>query len=557
MGQLSVTFPDLVCIRRCSYTVSHGFRPGVAVVECVPQTITTVRGSLVFSDGVTSVTLTNALCTETGRRNRGDATIQVLQIQDRRWRWQFPIAIGQYNVRKPDGTVDSATAKTARQLATMLFAEMDAGSVDVSALPNDDYPFVDWQGEKAWVACQRLLARYGCDVAPNFATDAFDVVSLGSGSSLPSGGTEMTVSLGASFDPWPDNIRLACGRTVWETKFKLQAVGVDTDGSIQPIDDLTYAPEETWEEHGGVFVGGNSNWSDLIPEASELEYGLANQTVYRWYQIAEVVDGVPEDGGEEAAGNWYLPGDWWIPSIQHALPLRQKRLVTYTTTGEQYEAPPLVEGTYLQNQEPLPLENTNDFTQVDRRFRIDGARGLVMFSVPIVRFNEDGDKLLPAELYLTTSHYAQGETKNFLFYYREQIIASNGVPTESRLREEHRATIKGVYTDDTLTSVVNNATSLNAILDLELAAWAAGYTVQSATVVKYANVLAIALTGKIRAVQWVVDCGDPGDGGAYTVGAENTEALLGLTPRWARYRAAKSEPDDSSSARRRKGLRKK
>jgi hypothetical protein len=538
---LSVSFPGLVGTRRGTYTGVHGMQPGVAVVETVPQTISTTVGSLVLSDASTSLTLTGALLSETGVRANGERTIQVNYLKDRRWRWQKPICVGEWNVPLPDGTVDSATQKSARELVSELFDSMGE-TVDCTALPADDYPHVEWRGRKSWVECQELMARYGCDVAPNFFTDTFVVVRLNAGASLPTGGTEMSVSVGTSFDPWPDIIGIICGRSIWETKFVLQAVAPDTDGQIKAIDDLSYAPAEGWAAHGGVNTTGEGDLTNLIPTAGAQAYGLANRYIYRMYQIASIV------GGELADGT--IPA-----SVEHCLPLERERLLTYNTANEQYRAPALVEGTFLIQAAPDALENSAEFTQVDTPFTINREKGYILFAVPVVKVSESNDQILPATLYLTTAHYVQDETKNFLRYYQTLTIASNGVPSEGRLREEYRAMIRGVYTGETLDDTITNETALTGTIDIELAAWANSYVVQSATAITYANLQAIGLSGKIRAVTWTVDCGDPGDGYCITQGTENSECIIGIIPRWARYRNAMSEPYYASSGYRRRRMR--
>lgn len=531
-----VTYPGLGGIRRCTYTCPNGFQPGVAVTVCRPQDITNTLGNLVLGDSQGGgLTLTNCLLDENSIRRSGRGTLMVVQIKDRRWRWQFGGSLGQINVSLPDKTIDPATALSARDIVSLLFSSdegMGEPGVDVSVLPADDYPPIDWQGEKAWVACQRILRRYGCDVAFDLATDSFKIVKDGVGNDLPSTKVQ-SYGISSSFSPWPDNIAIWSGPTIAETMFELQYVAPDLDGTVLPIDELSYIPSGGWEPN-------LTDPYDLIPDAGKKAYGLANRCVGRWFQIKNVVGGGLE-----------LPGGIPMDSIQQALPLRNTRLATYTSGGEQYEAPARLEGVFATAADaPAVLTNTAAWTEYDGRFRINRELGIVMTTDPIWKLDGSGG-YAQADLFLTTSHFIQNTTKNWLRYFRFQNIANNGVPTEQRVREQYQITVQGVYDEGSLVDTIDNEAAIADLMDLELAEWAAGYSVQTGQVATYGGIRPISPDGKIRAVQFDVDL----HSGAHTYASANSEYLLGLKPRRTRDRDGEATIRDFFSPDRRKRQR--
>lgn len=520
-----VTFTGLSGTQRCIYTASHGFRPGVAVVTCRPQAITTMLGTLVLSDGTTSLTLTNALMDQTTARRTMGGTRMKVQIYDRRWRWGFGCALGTWNVRDEYGDIDAATQKSVRELVERLFDEgMGEPSVDVTALPADEYPPVEWKGEKAWVACQRLLALYNCDVVFDPGSDTVYVVQLGSGAGLPTG-KEQSVALSADFNPWPDKISIYSGRMVIESLFELAAVGLDEDTLITAADDLSYAPSGGW-------AGKVANPLNLIPKTTnKLHYGLANRTVGRWFQVSDVS----------------LPTDITATTVQHCLPLRRNRIASYTDSGEVYNSPPLLMGLFAQlTGTPRSLVNTAAWTEYEGEFRVDRMRGIVMTKDPVWKLSGTG--LDFPDLYLLTSHYIQTDEKQFARYFLEATLASNGTPTEQSVRDEYYLTSRGVYVNGALTDTITNESDLYAILNSELMAWAAGYSSTTGKTVGYGGIKAVTLTGQVRAASWVVDM----DVGSSTMASENTEYLAGVKPLIQRRRDGESEPRRRSSQARRR-----
>ena len=535
-GQLNVTFPGINKTRGVDYTVAHGHQPGVAIVEIVPQaTLPTLIGDLSWTDGDRTVTLNDCLIDKTSIRLTGAGFIQTVPIQDFRWKWQDAIAIGTWNVRRPDNTVDPATEKTPRELATMLYTLMGVPATDVTAIPvTTDRPYVDWDGGKAWAYADQLLALYGCSVAPIFADNSVKVVKMGVGATLPSGGDVVSPSIGASYTAYPDVLRQYAGDTIYQGKIKLHPVFVDTDNQIKRADAVSYKPPPGWSQ-------ATTEPEDLIPNGTPAQRGLANRTGFRWFQIDELVGG---------ATTLTLPDGNTVPSIQHILPLRRKMLEVYTETGEMYEAEPRIEGTFCEkNPDNDALENRADWSEYTGDFEIDRELGIVKFRDPVFKKTEDGRFDFP-DLYLTVGYHRQDAQKQYHQAYIEETIGSAGTPPAGRVANSLHLLIKGAYTNGTLTGYTTNATALEALLQQKIDEWKATFTAQTGSFNVYRHVQEISLSGQIRAVRWVVHC----ENAAFTYASQNADWIIGVRGWRRRLRDANSEPAQRERTNRRRRL---
>src|SRR5437879_3081330 len=84
-----VSWPGIGGVLSCSYTVSHGITPGVAILTTYPQTgAPAAAGDLVFSDGLRTVTLRDCRAIEIQGSAGPEGQTYHVMIEDRRWRWK-------------------------------------------------------------------------------------------------------------------------------------------------------------------------------------------------------------------------------------------------------------------------------------------------------------------------------------------------------------------------------------------------------------------------------------------------------------------------------------
>lgn len=168
-------------------------------------------------------------------------------LLDRRYLWRFAVISGTYNARWKNGTeLRDETQKTPAELASLCLAAMGEKNANLAALKrfsNLDFPQVEWDNTDAANALAELCERYGC--RPVFDNDQVAIVNVGDGEELDvSGNRWPVVEDSETFNPpeKPGTIVVRFAPTSIQADLPLIPVGVDTDGTIKPINQLSYMP---------------------------------------------------------------------------------------------------------------------------------------------------------------------------------------------------------------------------------------------------------------------------------------------------------------------------
>src|SRR5690349_6578338 len=107
----NITFGPLASIRGMEGSLTRGIYPSVFTLYCLPTDNLDSIGTLSFSDGSNTISLSN--CAIGGAFIRkpydGKWPSQAIHVLDRRWKWRFSNVSGDWNRRLSDGTVDTAT----------------------------------------------------------------------------------------------------------------------------------------------------------------------------------------------------------------------------------------------------------------------------------------------------------------------------------------------------------------------------------------------------------------------------------------------------------------
>lgn len=280
-----------------SMVFSRGISPGVCILKTVPEPILFSQvGTLAIEFGSERILLPNCAVNthtltldthphQTGMKRASPRTWQI-QIMDRRWAWRYKKISGEYNVRLPNDMVRVGTAWTPEkhslyELAELCLKAMGERNYDISVLPRNVYPYVNWQNANPASELQALCDLVSCVIVYDWMYDRVVLHRLGVGESLPANPTQVNPSLPVSISRLPDKIRLECWPTRYQLRFELEAVGLDKDGDIKRIDDLTYTPSDGWEKE----------WWCAFPNVEEDYRHLAFKTVFRWYRIKSVGTG--------------------------------------------------------------------------------------------------------------------------------------------------------------------------------------------------------------------------------------------------------------------------
>jgi len=507
------------------HTFTDGISPSVASLEIPPQDGSAIAkvAPLVWEFGSQRQVFPDCTVDRIAVNVNRDGTVTwTLHILDRRWKWRFGQLSGQYNVRR-GGEILEDTKKSVRDLAKLCLDRMGETRYRVDQLPDDLWPEIEWDYAVPAEALARLCDSLNCRIVLGL-NNRVSIERSGVGKLLPAKTAGMT-SGSAEIDPpeRPDKLVFVAGKTRWQIDFELEAVGEDTDGSIKPIDELSYAPEEdgekTWEH---VDMEHFNRISEDLPASRE----LALKTVFRWYRIVTPFR-LPKVDGQ-------------IEDLWRILPIETTQVEKWEIDDERRSRPAWVFGEWYAGHES-PASETDDVDPdientpeglYRRGFTIDQARGIVRFAEPVYRLNPivdddthgaTGGEILAADLRLRVAvGLRDKETRAFERRAVERKLPGVRTGTKSRylIRDDTRWMI---YRKESppRRGVHHNTTEVKEVADYYLDAAEAEYSLQRPGSGAYTGLLRISPDGAIRQVTWQI----ARDGFATTSASRNKEEL--------------------------------
>jgi hypothetical protein len=262
-----VSYPGLTTFTRAEYVLSQGISPGKCTLEMPQELLGGLQrtGDLTFSYGSQSITLSGCVVDQAHIASGEGGFMARVDILDRRWQWAEGYLSGHWNLRMPSGAcadegfnttpvqvqgdatkIRQGTEKAPQDIASACLDAMGEENYDVSALPNDSRPEIAWSHVNAAKALQELCEGLGCRVVYVIDSDSVQIVTIGEGNGLPQNPAEQWVSAGMNPPETPSALTLVGGPIVWQGFLPLEAVGIDTDGSVKPIALLSYCPAKGW-----------------------------------------------------------------------------------------------------------------------------------------------------------------------------------------------------------------------------------------------------------------------------------------------------------------------
>lgn len=515
---VTISYPGVSAPRSVRYTLTRGVMPDIAFLEMTSQATTiAANGDLVFADDSTTITLSDCRVNTSSLRVSPDGQVMQVQLWDRRHWWQYREITGRYNYMQANGAFDPAGQVDMRALAVLLLTAAGETGYDVSVLPNDQYPYVSWDHDTPMDELQELCHRYGYEVCWSPNTDVVTIVQDNVGSDLPSNTDVTSFSFSVTAGERPSGVKLVGAKKCYQSKLKLIAVGKDTDGSIVPIDDLSYMPAAGW-----TWIQGRQ-FDDVLAEFGEEEQRLAQETVFRWYLVSTQADGTLD-----------VPGYGAVESIDDILPIDSLLNDTYTGYGGlQRYARAKVSGVWLPAAgEDLTAANTDPDEPYEGEFRIIESIGLVIFGgeYPVVKLDGFG-AATEAEMYLECTYNVRDDVTHQPFRY-EKSVSLGGAPALSGTmivrHDELVERFTGVYGNPAdvteVTSVTNNTTAIDALADDILDQTVNGFGDSDGYVVGYRFLYDLSPGGKIWQVGWYVRMRTQNTpGGSDTVASQRTE----------------------------------
>lgn len=575
-----MSFPGINQIISGTYSLVHGVSPGVAEITIVPQlNFIGAGGDLVISFLDTTIVLPDTILDKHSFQRRLTGLIWRLRILDRRWKWRFPTISATYNLRDEGNNLNKDSEKTPRELATILLKKMGEANFKVDKLPNDSRPRVEWDVTNAANALATLCDSLGCRVVMHIDS-SIEIEVVGVGKELPVGGFSIADNTGTIDPPErPGKLKVVGAITRFQTDFNLFPVGLDTDGKIKPIEELSYAPPVRIVGNN-IVVGwpGNDPFYPFDEDFETTEVAeLAKLSVFRWYRIIidnhkfEIFDqnkatGVANlklatiDAGKFGGG--FNSGPWptELERLDQILPIENVQVDT-KKEGE-VDVPRLAEiwGVWTDNQLGTLTNVSNDLlsyeqTKADfpdafysRNFTIDTKKGIIKFGEPLFSFLTDpetGDRVtVSARLALRVAvKFRDATTRAFVRYELERKIGQDVTKALVIRREEIRLgrkmffnqmeTLKQfAFTSDNQVDADKEANHYLDAKQKELA------EISRPQEVGYNGIIPIEVDGAIQQVTWNV-----GPSGATTRASRNNEQENVITPYKVRRNAERLPAD--------------
>lgn len=514
-----VDFPGLH-ITKAELVMTHGVSPSVCVAWAAPIASSFAIGPLTFGEnGVPMFSLQDcAIDDVTGLEaalNRGQRV--AVRILDRRWKWKGVRIDGRYNVRRPDGLARVATKLSYRDTLAKLLEALGESDYDIS-LPHDDLegPTVEWEGARADLELARLIHKVGCLVVLGL-DNKIRVVPNGSGAAYPVNGRERWPAIEFFPSSLPYASRTKFAPTIFQSKLKLEAVGLDNTGEVLPIDELSYAPAGGWDSQvPGVY-------KDV---EDDFDREMARETVYKWYRVKEQWNGEIALPGTADSGSSQQEEIMAIEDILPLLPTLVMPQSRTDTNPEEYENwppdRPVVEGYFYNNDLTGYEERMGDYARWDDAFDLDLERGIVKFDQYVYEVNEEGYPVA-AELYLEAAYHARAsvEYPHWYWYYDVPTGYGNSDAGVAQVpREDLWKYVVAKYEPKSknYTGIATNQSLINEIGQQQCESFNRHFTNLPRADMQWAGILPYSCDGGIHQMRWYVD-----GTSVYTWGSRNSE----------------------------------
>lgn len=516
MLQALASFPGVERIVAFQGTLQHGRSPSVFQLTIAPQAKPVAgSGDLVLTFGATRIVLADCVVDSASYQFDAGGYLVGLQILDRRWKWKFPVISGRFNqsddAGMPPPTSSQGQAKspivdgrrTPQQLARLLLEALGERHFSVAELPNDALLRTDWDLASAAAALAELCDQLGCRIVLGL-NNRISLRKLGPGAPLPHL-PFVDAQLELNPEESPSAIEGVSAPILWQDDFELEAVGLDTDGSIRPIEELSYQPARGWEACEPRYFAGISN----------IEHRqLAQLSVYRWYRIV-------------APAILPLPGGKSIRvEDRRQIELDPQQLERDPEHDHGRRRPAWAFGVWYRGDLSLgvnsivsasggntaaataPISSSHDAQFCDVPFALDATNGLIRFARPVYRIDSESDSLASATLRLRTAFrlrdYGTGAFRRM--WVRRKVPGARGETKPLVIvREEIEPTLRRRYTASFAPNgAVDNQPEVDAQLQNHVACQLAEFALRDPSSKKYPGILAIELDGALHAITWEI-----------------------------------------------------
>lgn len=472
MAIAGVTFGQLGGIRGLTLSLTHGVAPSAFTLYLKPQDGLDVGvQTLTWGTGNNLLSLTGCVLSDSLIRKHYDQKAPTWAAVgfDRRFQWRFYSVSGDYNRRKPDGTLDTATQKAPAELASLLGSALFE-TIDTSRMPTGVYPRSSWKNQRADLALQALCDYVACEVVLNPVSNGVEIWPLGTGTSSQTGLTEILPKYRFyNRRDIPSRIEVHGGDSLYQNKLQLRTVMRNDNGDQKLI--------TNWEALPYASVGAESPFS--FPSiTSTVRRQNAYEGYFRDFRVTGQADGSLQ-----------------VPNCQAAVTkMDQYVLNDYLLDNEKD-----LEGFYR----PLPMYLSGDYyaytdlpnNTTDARFtgghRWFPERKIVQTAFPVFKLDSTGKYQEPA-FYLNTSYKVKDPGGQIVHIVRTGNVGGAG----------GALILKRPELFATYSTTANTEAQANSEADRYVNMFQVRYQDAASSELTYAGMYGGSLDGKIAQIRW-------------------------------------------------------
>lgn len=461
-------------------TMSRGIKPARCLLRRVSSDLTTwTTATLYLTYGATTISMPNCAVVEVKNRhwNGRDGWRQDMVICDRRWMWRYPRIDGVYNERATNNTRQSWTSQSIKALMELCLTALGESGYDTTAVPDNVFPPVVWNRARADLELQWLCDLVGMVVCYQVTTNTVAIKKLNdtSGAAMPALGSPLTPAQRYKPSVTPATLRVQGDPTVIQSKLTLEAVGLETDGSIERIADLSYKPSTGW----------GAQWYNHFADVAITERDLAFQSVYRWFRPSYGWDG---DGVTISNYRQLELLPWMVETEIDADYTVYRRL------------PPVVVGSFWPQCDLAT--STPITTAYPGEFKVRPELGIVEFEYPVINI-EDGHVVDPVLYIYVAYRVRKVDCSGYSVYTRDKAVSSGMSGTRVLPHPElTKCKIIDVWYEKYDDFTYDNLSDLDGEAEAYLEMVEATYDFTYADERIYNGLLAQDLDGAIAQVRW-------------------------------------------------------
>ncbi|MBX9788593.1 MAG: hypothetical protein K2Y37_06730 [Pirellulales bacterium] len=493
-GQVAFAGIDQVIAAR--FRFAPGAAPSTCWLDIVPQAeLASERGTLELSCGDTYLAFPDCQIDRASLVRDGDGNIERLALLDRRWQWNFANLSAHFNQRHDDATLVAGTERSPDDLAQLCFDALGELAAETAPLASASRPTFQATAAPAAELLDRLAARLGCRVALGLDNTA-RVCALGAGLELPISLDVMRAGARTVGPARPGRLRVVGGRTRYQCDLRLEAVGLDQDGEVRPLDELTYAPSGGWS---------TADLEHLQAIADRRLRELALASVFRWYRVVPPL-ALPAAETLTARDRFlpYAAGQVELDDPPSDMRPQNRPAVPFGVWCDY----PWQSANRATSLAPIgsPPSAAEARTIVTTPFVLDTSRGLVKFAAPVIRYVA-GDRFAPAELVLRTSiGVRELATQNWRHWQHDRELVAGGTTVAVERVDELVQCYLLQYDPGTyaLSSATDNAAALTLEAEAYLDALERRHRPRTPQFVEYAGLVPLEPDGSIDAVEWSI-----------------------------------------------------